>query len=172
MLDKTKVEEVYDSVEQLIAEGVIVAKEFCEYRVDVDVKTGEERPIKSYFKRYYDTRKFIKTFNPIIDKLIKDFEGNPKAQFIFILMSLLEENINNVDVDFIYSNFCKICDKHEVKHWTRSQLSNCLSDMVKNGYIAKVEKSIYRINYRYFYNGNILKPLGLTGSIPQYKNLL
>ena len=158
-----------DTIEQLIAEGIIVSKDFTDIVTIEDIDTGKVRRERVIKKRYYDTRQFIKTFNPIIDKLVKDFVGDPKAQFIFILMSILEENINNVDVNLGYAEFSKICDKHRVKHWTRAQLSNCLKWMSERNYIAKVDGSIYRINYRYFYNGNILKPLGLTGPIEQIR---
>lgn len=152
-------------IEKLIADGIIVVKEHYEDRVDKDMITGEEKPVRSYYKKYYDTRKFIKTFNPVIDKLIKDFEGVPKAQMIFMLMSMLEDNKEVVDIDFGYKEFSKVCKKHEVKMWTRSQLSNYLRWLADKEYISKIDGSVYRINYKYLYNGSLLKPLGLAKSI-------
>lgn len=158
-----------DSLNKMIEDGVIVVKDYYEDRIDEDMVTGEKKSIRSYYKKYYDTRKFIKTFNPVIDKLIKDFEGTPKAQFIFILMSILEDNKEITDINLGYSEFSKICKKHDVKIWTRPQLSNCLKWMGDKGYLDKLEGSVFRINYKYLYNGSLLNPLGLNKPIKQFE---
>lgn len=159
-----------DLVEKMIEEGIIIVRDYYEDRIDVDLKTGEEKSIRSFHKRYHDTRKFIKTFNPVIDKLIKDFEGNPKAQSIFILMSVLEDNKEVLDVNLGYTEFSRVLKKHEVKKWTRAQLSNCLKWLVSKEYISKIEGSIFKINYKYLYNGSITHALGLNKPIEQIKD--
>lgn len=154
-----------DNIQKLIDEGVIVSKEYFTDRIDEDLETGEQKKVRSYYTKYYDTRKFVKTFNPVINRLVKDYEGNPKAQIMFILMSALEDNREVTDIDFGFKEFSKLCKKHEVKIWTRPQLSVCLKWLVDKGYITKVEGSIFRVNYRFFYNGSILNPLGLNKPI-------
>lgn len=158
-----------DTLEKLVEEGVVVIRDYYEDRIVTDLNTGERKEERVFHKKYYDTRKFIKTFNPVIDKLVKDFEGNPKAQSIFILMSILEDNKEVMDVNLGYAEFSKILNKHEVKKWTRAQLSNCLKWLVDKGYISKllVGGSVFRINYKYLYNGSITNALGLNTLIEQ-----
>jgi hypothetical protein len=113
--------------------------------------------------RVCDIRSYVKIFSFGIDKMVRDFEGNPKCQIIFLLMSALENRVRQDEVNLGYTHFSKLCKKHDVKLWSRPQLSNCIKWLLEKEYLFKPERSlpgVYFVNIKFIYNGSLARQLG------------
>ena len=158
MSNKHKVNPI---TQELLAEGVLEFKSWEKPRRVVDVKTGEERIEIVTYTKSIDRRQFTKAFHDRWLVFYKMYEGNPKAQMLFIIEHLVAKSINKDYIFISYKDFVKMCTDSGLESWKQPQFSKILKMFIDNNLLIKSEEfGKYFFNTRYFYNGSLSVQIG------------
>lgn len=153
MCSKHKVNPV---TQELLAEGILEFKSWERPRKVIDTRTGEERIEIVTYTKSIDRRQFTKAFHDRWLVLYKMYDGNPKAQMLFLIEHLVAKSINKDYIFISYKDFVKMCKDNELVPWKQPQFSKAIKTFMDNNLLIKSEESgKYFFNTRYFYNGSL-----------------